>query len=61
MNKFWGGIGFHEVKGKSQFSVLSVATEINSPQQVGKTFFIFASVNLQFPYFFICFGKILTV
>ncbi|XP_058730780.1 magnesium-chelatase subunit ChlI, chloroplastic-like isoform X2 [Vicia villosa] len=34
VNKFWGGIGFHEVKGKSQFSVLSVATEINSPQQI---------------------------
>ncbi|CAK8577605.1 unnamed protein product [Lathyrus sativus] len=34
VSKFWGGIGFHEVKGKSQFSVLSVATDINSPQQI---------------------------
>lgn len=31
--KFCGGIGFHGVKGKSQFSVLSVATEINTTQQ----------------------------
>jgi hypothetical protein len=27
--KFCGGIGFHGVKGKSQFSVLSVATDFN--------------------------------
>ncbi|KAI5386779.1 magnesium-chelatase subunit ChlI, chloroplastic isoform X2 [Lathyrus oleraceus] len=34
VSKFWGGIGFHGVKEKSQFSVLSVATGINSPQQI---------------------------
>ncbi|WJX44271.1 magnesium chelatase [Trifolium repens] len=31
--KFCGGIGFHGLKGKSQFSVLSVATDINSTEQ----------------------------
>lgn len=31
--KFCGGIGFHGVKGKSQFSVLSVASDVNSTQQ----------------------------
>ncbi|MCI02307.1 magnesium-chelatase subunit ChlI chloroplastic-like, partial [Trifolium medium] len=31
--KFCGGIGFHGVKGKSQFSVLTVATDINSTEQ----------------------------
>ncbi|XP_045832985.1 magnesium-chelatase subunit ChlI, chloroplastic-like [Trifolium pratense] len=31
--KFCGGIGFHGVKGKSQFPVLSVATDINSTEQ----------------------------
>jgi hypothetical protein len=38
--KFCGGIGFHGLKGKSQFSVLSVATDITSTEQVGKRFSI---------------------
>lgn len=62
MSKFWGGIVFHGVKQKSQFSVLSVATGINSPQQVGKRFFIFASLilTLNFQFLFIYFlGSVL--
>lgn len=33
--KFYGGIGIHGMKGRSQFSVASVATEVNSVEQVG--------------------------
>jgi len=41
--KFCGGIGLHGVKGKSQFSVLSVATDVNSTQQVGEGSSIFVA------------------
>jgi len=41
--KFCGGIGFHGVKGKSQFSVLSVASDVNSTQQVGEGSSIFVA------------------
>jgi len=36
--KFYGGIGIHGIKGRSQFSVASVATEVNSVEQVGRIF-----------------------
>jgi len=36
--KFYGGIGIHGIKGRSQFSVSSVATEVNSVEQVGRIF-----------------------
>ncbi|CAL0331361.1 unnamed protein product [Lupinus luteus] len=35
-HKFYEGIGFHGIKGRSQFSVASVATEVNSVEQVQK-------------------------
>ncbi|KAI9084468.1 hypothetical protein K1719_033456 [Acacia pycnantha] len=31
--KFYGGIGIHGMKGRSQFSVASVATHVNSVEQ----------------------------
>lgn len=32
--KFYGGIGIHGIKGRSNFSVANVATEVNSVEQV---------------------------
>ena len=34
--KFYGGIGIRGIKGRPRFSVASVATEVNSVEQVGK-------------------------
>ncbi|XLU95779.1 hypothetical protein S245_010131 [Arachis hypogaea] len=34
--KFYGRIGFHGIKGRPQFSVASVATEVNSVEQAQK-------------------------
>ena len=41
--KFDWGIGIYGIKGKSQFSVASVATEVNSVEQVSKGYSIWRS------------------
>ncbi|KAI5386781.1 hypothetical protein KIW84_073068 [Lathyrus oleraceus] len=57
VSKFWGGIGFHGVKEKSQFSVLSVATGINSPQQVGWNTVEREGISIAHPARFILIGS----